>query len=140
MGHPRLLPIITVPVPPVVDLPTLLEVIRGELPSLRPISRVFLEDYRVTDAPRATGPVTTITLMRASPPRSRSEAHHVPALDANIDLLERRTALKTHFNQLDGPDGGAMLASMNAFHSASVSVTEDACEHECFSLCISQCY
>ena len=60
VGHPPLRPFITIPLPPIVDLSTLLEVVRGELPSLRPISRVYMEDYRVNEAPRATGPVMTI--------------------------------------------------------------------------------
>ena len=64
--------------------------------------------------------------MRASPPRSMREARHLPALDVNVDLLERRTALRTLFNSLHGPTGRAILADNDGISSAADSITEDA--------------
>ena len=98
VGHPPLLPLQTVPLPPVVEVSSVLGMIRHELPSLRPIAAVYLDDHALSDSPVVTANAMTLTLMR-----SMSEAHAtaeppVPGLDMNVDLMERRVALYARFN------------------------------------------
>ena len=70
VGHPPLLPIQTVPLPPSLDLRTVLALLRHELPSIRPISRVYVNDYALTDDVRASGDAVVLTVMRFDPDRT----------------------------------------------------------------------
>ena len=86
----------------------------------------LLDDYLVTDLPRTTGPAMTITLMRAMSAHQRRAAHTppLPALDVNIDLLERRVAMNAFFNQHPADLAGTLAAGVG-LSSESMSVTED---------------
>ena len=126
VGHPPLSPFIVLPLPPLIDITILLDHIRSELPSLRPIGGAFLNEYAVTNVIQATSPAMTVTLMRSVPRGTSIDSLPVPALDLNIDLLERRTALRATFNRHDGTNRAHNLQAGMGGSSSSSSVTEDA--------------
>ena len=120
VGHPPLLPLQTVPLPPILDLRTVLALLRHELPSLRPISGAYLNDYALTEDPRIAGDIMLLTVMRFDPQRGPDEPAPEPALDMNMDLMERRTALRALFGRYS-PEGAGALSM-----STSPSVTVDS--------------
>ena len=127
VGHPPLKPFLVLPLPPFLDLTALLEHVRAELPSLRPVGGAFLEDYVVTNTVKTTGPAMTVTLMRSQPRSIPSASLPLPALDFNSDLLERRTALRTSFNRLSDSDGWSVFHSnTDGTSPASARVSEDS--------------
>ena len=127
VGHAPLSPFIVLPLPPFLDLTVLLELVRSEIPSLRPIGGAYLNEYAVTNTLMATSPAMTVTLMRSVPRSTPAESLPVPALDLNIDLLERRTALRATFNRNAGQGWTSCLqAGTGGISSASSSITEDA--------------
>ena len=127
VGHPPLLPFQTVPLPPFLDLRTALELLRYELPSLRPISSAYLNDYVLHEEPRVVGDVMVLTVMRFDPDRATNAPALEPALDMNMDLLERRTAMRVFFNRHDPRMTGSQAhASVLGMSSTSQSVTEDS--------------
>ena len=122
VGHPPLLPFQTVPLPAMVDLRTVLSLTRHELPTLRPISGAYFNDYALTEDPRMAGDIMLLTLMRWEPDRDNDAGAVVPALDINLDLLERRVALHAFFNRYAPRVQGHGLA----LSSTSPSITEDS--------------
>ena len=123
VGHPPLLPFQTVPLPTIVDVASLLSILRHELPSLRPISGVYLDDQALSGIPRTTAAAMTVTVM-GHRPDTPPEAQATPALDINLDLMERRTALCAHFNSFPPAPWPKRLASGSSRASFS-SITED---------------
>ena len=122
VGHPPLLPFQTVPLPAMVDLRTVLSLMRHELPTLRPISGAYFNDYALTEDPRMAGDIMLLTLMRWEPDRDSDAGAVIPALDINLDLLERRVALHAFFNRYAPRVQGHGLA----LSSTSPSITEDS--------------
>ena len=122
VGHPPLTPFVVIPPPPFLDLTVLLEHVRAELPSLRPIGGAYLNDCAVSNTVQATS-----SAMTSVPRSTSSEQLPVPALDLNMDLLERRTALRATFNRHAGQQGiSSLQAGTGGISSSSSSVTEDA--------------
>ena len=124
VGHPPLLPFQTVPLPSVVEVSTVVSMLRHELPSLRPIAGVYLDDRVLTDSPTATASVMTITLLGQAHSAAHRSAALVPALDMNVDLMEGRTALLAHFNSFPPAAWPDRLAESTS-GSARSSITED---------------
>ena len=121
VGHPPMRPIQAVPIPPIVDLTTVMELMRHELPTLRPIARVYLNDHRLGDSHVVAGDIMTITLMRQDSVTCSNLHHPEPALDINFDLLERRTALRVMLNRFSETDRHPALDSVS---SRSDSISE----------------
>ena len=124
VGHPPLLPFQTVPLPSVVEVSTVVNMLRHELPSLRPIAGVYLDDRVLTDSPTATTSIMTITLLGQAHQAAHRSAALVPALDMNVDLMESRTALLAHFNSFPPTAWPDRLAE-SISGSARSSITED---------------
>ena len=124
VGHPPLLPFQTVPLPAMVDLRTVLSLMRHELPTLRPISGAYFKDYALTEDPRMAGDIMLLTLMRWDPDRVNDIDAVVPAFDINLDLLERRIALRAFFNRHAPRVQGHGLA----LSSTSPSITDDSAD------------
>ena len=124
VGHPPLLPLQTMPLPPVVEISSVLGMIRYELPSLHPIAAVYLDDHALTDSPLVTADAMTITLMRSTPGPHAPVMPPTPGLDMNVDLMERRTALHAHFNSYPPAPWPERLATGDDGLAPS-SVTED---------------
>ena len=122
VGHPPLLLFQTVPLPHVADIASTLSLLRHELPSLRPVSNVFLDDRAMTDVPQVTDAVSVLTLMGTS--TDPGVASPEPALDANLDLMERRIALLAHFNAFPPAQWPSRRASEEG-GTPSGSITED---------------
>ena len=122
VGHPPLLPFQTVPLPHVVDVASALSLLRHELPSLRPVSHIYLDDRALTDVPQATDTVTTLTLLGVS---SRDgDSIPEPAIDVNLDFMERRIARLSLFNAYPPAPWPSRLDS-GTDRATSSSITED---------------
>ena len=98
--------------------------IRHELPSLRPIAAVYLDDHALSDSPVVTASAMTLTLMRSVPSTHTLAELPVPGLDMNVDLMERRAALYAHFNSYPPAPWPERLAAREDGPGSS-SVTED---------------
>ena len=122
VGHPPLLPFQTVPLPHVVDVASALSLLRHELPSLRPVSHIYLDDHALTDVPQATDAITTLTLLGTS--GRDGDSIPEPALDVNLDLMERRIALLSHFNSYPPAPWPSRL-DLGTDRATSSSITED---------------
>ena len=73
------------------------------------------------------GDVMVLTVMRFDPDRAANAPAPEPALDMNMDLLERRTAMRVFFNRHDPRTTGSQAhASVLGMSSTSQSVTEDS--------------
>ena len=121
VGHPPLLPFQTIPLPPIIDIGVLLDIVRFELPSLRPVGRAFLNDYSVTGEPTAVDDVVTLTLMATPPAGALDEDLPEPALDINLDLMVQRTALRHQFDRMQ--ENTAVIGDES---TVSEGVTDDS--------------
>ena len=86
------------------------------------MSGVFLNDRALTDIPKLVDKATTLTLMGFTSPDDTAPLE--PAIDVNLDLMERRIALLSHFNAFPPAQWPSRLTS-GADGISSSSVTED---------------
>ena len=127
-----------VPLPQVVDLGVLLDILHREFPSLPPLQHVFLDCSLLDDTPRAAHNGILVT---PASPRHSSLRPLIPEIDLNVDLLERRPGFYAWYNtfvpfDLKGrPQGGpghcpSTSQSSSDPTDASASFVSDWVEHD----------
>ena len=115
----------TLPLPSVVDLGIVLDVLHSELPSLPPIQHVYLERDLLDDTPCVAHNGDLLTVVGPCTPGSSVPRVPVPVIDVSIDLLERRPGFRNWYNIFQETDIKGQ-PSTGLFQSSSSSlVSED---------------
>ena len=121
VASPPLRVLQTLPLPTVVDPGILLDLLHKELPSLPPIHHVYLDSELLGDSLRV---VHNGMLITPASPQHTAFNSLVPALDLNVDLLERRPGYRAWYNTFEPrdlrgrPSTGASIGSSSSSFSA----------------------
>ena len=118
--HPPFRTLQTLPLPSVLDLGVLLDVLRAEMPSLPPLQHVYVGGDLLDDTPRTVHNGALITLASTSHTLQRPR---VPVIDNNVDLLERRPGYRAWYNTFEPRDPRGRYA--HGASSSSSSISED---------------
>ena len=101
VAHPPFRTLQTIPLPQTINLGILLDVLHSEFAFLPPLQHVFLDSELLDDTPRTVHNGILVT------PASLAHTAHrplIPAVDLNVDLLERRPGYRVWYNTFEPLD------------------------------------